>query len=103
MRYKLSRLYKLSKYSLNEGAPNGRCDRTPDHPKEIKLHLEKMPLNGDYDQGGAYWGGTSVPMWIAWGKAVTEKGTVEIFERGINREEAKQRIQEIYPWVRFYR
>lgn len=52
--------------SSRYGAPMGRrCD-----PQNFsgRLKLQKVPLRGDYDQGGAYWGGGpgTLPLWCAW-------------------------------------
>lgn len=76
------------KVSSRYGAPMGRRNVLPDGP--AKLHLERVRMvDGDYDPGGAYWGGGlgTEPLYVAW----DENGT-QLFVRAGNREEAKQRI-----------
>lgn len=52
-------------------APKGRRPKFPDITKQrFTLTLERMKLvEGDYDNGGAYWGG-SHPWWILHGHGV---------------------------------
>lgn len=38
------------------GAPMGRADQSGDPDYKGRLHVRKVPLDGDYDGGGAYWG-----------------------------------------------
>jgi hypothetical protein len=60
-----------------------------------KVHLRYMPLNGDYDQGGAYWGWVRGSyMFCAW----NENG-VEVYFRAPSREAAKA----LLPNCTFYR
>jgi hypothetical protein len=48
--------------SSKYGAPMGR----PSTPVTGKVHLQRVRLvAGDYDKGGAYWGGPA-DLWCAW-------------------------------------
>lgn len=82
--------YHYTNVSNSRGAPMGRSNVLPDGP--AKLHLERVPMvDGDYDPGGAYWGGyPSDPLYVAW-----NKDGVQIFVRGKTREAAKQDVYEI--------
>ena len=78
------------------GAPMGRrSDCEPEHLLG-KVHLRRIPLvDGDYDQGGAYWGGVRGSyMFCAWKE---EQNTVVYFRAG-SREEAKK----LLPNCTFY-
>lgn len=70
------------------GAPMGRrSDKVSG-----KLHLRRVPaMDGDYDQGGAYWGSVAgnfrdgtAPLWCAW------NDTGAAYVRAPNRDEAKR-------------
>jgi len=92
---------KLSKVSSKYGAPMGRWNTLPENQSlSCKLHLEKLRwVDGDYDQGGAYWGhGTDI--YRAYGD-VGEVAT-EVFVRAANREEAKTLVRDHLPAARFY-
>lgn len=70
----------------------------------LKLHLHRVPfVDGDYDQGGAYWGGgpDSLPLFCAWDSDGETTGT--IYLRAREREDAKAQIKALYPNARFYR
>jgi len=60
---------QFSNVSSKYGAPMGR-PATGDAPKG-KVSLFQVRLDGDYDDGGAYWGGRpSAPLYCARGEAV---------------------------------
>jgi hypothetical protein len=61
---------QFSNVSSKYGAPMGRPS-TGDAPKgKVSLFRVKM-VDGDYDDGGAYWGGyPSAPLYCARGEAV---------------------------------
>ncbi len=84
--------YKVN-VSSKYGAPMGR--RSDEIPAGAKVHLREMPfVDGDYDQGGAYWGGGSVPMFCAW----TDEG-LATYLRAQDRENAKAQL----PGLKFFR
>jgi hypothetical protein len=67
-------------------------------------------VDGDYDVGGAYWGGPAWDhpgdrLWVAWGydRENSEEFMVRVTCRALNRECAKQAIQEDLPNAKFYR
>lgn len=94
---------KLPNVSSNWGAPMGRCDNVTDPDYPVKFRLERMQMvDGDYDNGGAYWGGYPAdPLWVAWGMAENEEQ--EVFVRARNREDAKAAVKEEFINARFYR
>lgn len=64
--------------------------------------LRKVRLNGDYDQGGAYWGKSNKPGRILYyfeGPVSDISGYV----RAAGREDTKVKVREIHPLARFYR
>ena len=85
-----------SSVSSRYGAPMGRRqDRLEDFIG--KAHLQRVPfVDGDYDKGGAYWGGGPFcdPLFCAW----DDEGHVCYF-RAPNREAAKSQV----PILKFYR
>lgn len=97
---------KLEKVSCRYGAPMGRSGVLPkDATREFKLHIAPMRMSGDgdYDEGGAYWGCGSPSsgfMWVAWGKLNDEPVTV--FVRAIGRAKAETAVREHLPNVLFY-
>jgi hypothetical protein len=92
----------LTKVDCSRGAPMGRPNRLPADPqKPIKLHLVQMKLvDGDYDRGGAYWGGDS-PMWCAFSN--TSDLAWQVFVRGATRTDAKANVRKVLPNATFYR
>ena len=86
--------------SSKYGAPMGRRS---DKAEELtgRIHLRRVPLvDGDYDQGGAYWGGGrgTQPLFCAW----DDEGNVA-YLRFNTRADAKDRILHVNPNVTFYR
>jgi hypothetical protein len=89
-------------YRQKYGAQMGRRNRLPlNHNETIKLRLEKMNMiDGDYDNGGVYWGGgTDKKMYAAylWDR------DIQVFVRGKNRHEAKAAVITYLPNAKFYR
>ena len=101
---------KLEKLSCKYGAQMGRIDRIPSDINTVgRLHLEKLRwVDGDYDEGGCYWGCGGRGQNIYWAYGETQTGQVDIFVRAVGRvnakEEVRARIKEIMPMdVTFYR
>ncbi len=68
------------------GAPMGR--RSDEIPAGARVQLAKVPMvDGDYDAGGAYWGGGTVPLWCAW----TDEG-LAAYERASSRTAAREKF-----------
>jgi len=98
---------RLEDVPCKYGAPMGRPQSLPENKKATgKLQLRRVKMiDGDYDEGGAYWGGgrNVLPLWHAEGDLDGEKFTTRLFVRAGTRAAAKYLIREILPNVRFYR
>lgn len=97
--------YPLENACSRRGAQMGRCDILPENTHEtVKLSLVKLQWqDGDYDQGGAYWGQTP-GTWIFRAVGDTKyDGITEVFVRATSREDAKKNILLKMPGARFYR
>ena len=82
--------------SSKYGAPMGRHSDNPANFDGIKVHLCRIPMvDGDYDAGGAYWGGSNPPMWCAW----SDEEDLVFYTRAKNREEAKREL----PGAKYYK
>lgn len=74
------------------GAEMGRRDRIEGTSSSLKepLYLQSVQFqDGDYDAGGAYWGGL-YPLWCAF----TADNTTRIFVRATDRSEAKAEVRK---------
>jgi len=73
----------------------------PDFP--IRFHLVKLRwVDGDYDQGGAYWGNSGgTDIFHAWGDGAEEDQ--EMFIRAASRIEARCEVRKMFPNCRFYK
>jgi len=95
---------ELSAVSCKYGAPMGRRNIIPDDIETAgKLYLNRLEwVDGDYDKGGAYWGGgMGDSIYRASGETATE--TVEVFVRAVTREDAKAEVTELIKSAKFYR
>lgn len=98
----------LSKAYSERGADMGRRNLLPeqtDPSPPIKLRMEKLRwVDGDYDQGGAYWGYNGCnDVYCAWGEWGIPFKPVQIFVRALTRAEAKTAVREFLPRAKFYR
>jgi hypothetical protein len=98
---------KLPNVSSKFGAPMGRCNMLPDDPTlPCKLNLVCLRwVDGDYDEGGAYWGGpvNNDPIThIYWAYGDAGEVTAQVFVRASNRQEAKTKVLEKLPKAKFY-
>ncbi len=76
------------------GAPMGRrSDDIADFCGKVRLQVVPF-VDGDYDRGGAYWGGGGLPLFCAW----DDDGHVR-YLRARNRDEAKALLAPL----KFYR
>lgn len=73
---------QLPHVSCKYGAPMGRGAWTDDTAKPCRVFRVRM-VDGDYDEGGAYWGGGGTPVY-----ACISEG-VQMFTRAPSREQAK--------------
>lgn len=79
--------------SAKYGAPMGRANRCGDPEAEVTLFEVNM-VDGDYDDGGAYWGGfPSKPLFCA----RSQDNTVLLFYRAANIELARETVLFHYP------
>ena len=82
-------------YSVR-GADMGRSDwGLIDHAKTpMMMYLQRVRfIDGDYDLGGAYWGGyPSEPLFCAW----AEDHDARVFVRAKDRNEAKGIVKRDY-------
>ena len=97
---------KLDNASSQYGAAMGRRNELPADPElPIKLRLEALRwVDGDYDQGGAYWGnsgGTSI--YCGWSAEGDGENRVRVFARATDREDAQEKIRELIPGAKFFR
>jgi hypothetical protein len=98
---------KLENVSSRFGAPMGRPNILPhdlNNPKTYPVALYIKPLrmvDGDYDEGGAYWGGPVDAgfMLVAWSPASDHR--YQIFVRAKDRAEAEQAVLKILPFATF--
>ena len=91
----------------------GRPNQIPGGVKtlpSVKLHLVKLDwVDGDYDAGGAYWGGgIGDNVYCAYANVVNPIGGnffpfLQIFVRACSRYAAKVQVQDTLPNAKFYR
>ena len=95
---------QFSDVSSKYGAPMGRRSVVTDAAAKVKLFRVRM-VDGDYDDGGAYWGGyPSAPLYCASAPGADCDGEgVQLFVRAQSRELAKKDILRLHPGLRFYR
>lgn len=80
--------------SSRYGAQMGRRNQTQGKPE--RLHLQRVRfVDGDYDSGGAYWGGGGLPLYCAFSPENTINAQpIRIFTRALNPAEAKANVLE---------
>ena len=86
---------QLEKLDCKYGAPMGRRNILPPVGAHVDFHLTKIEcVDGDYDEGGAYWGNSPSCGWIwcAW-----SLNRARVFVRAKDREEAKRKVAEVWP------
>ena len=81
----------------------GRSNRLPDNTDEaVKLQMVRLRwVDGDYDQGGVYWGGGSGD-YIYFAKGDASDVVVEVYVRAKRRKDAKAEVRKLLPNARFY-
>ena len=90
------------------GAQHGRPNIIPTGLTEkgtqsVKLHLERLRwVDGDYDQGGAYWGRSNSNVYCAWGKWGINMVFVQVFVRANSRKDAKSLVWDDLPFAKFF-
>lgn len=83
----------------------GRHNILPGNSSQpCRLHLIRLRWqDGDYDAGGAYWGGGVIGDHIWWAKGDCGDIEVQVFVRAKKREQAKNLIRATLPNAKFYR
>lgn len=92
----------LQDVSSSRGAPMGRSSNINDTEYPVEFEVERLQwVDGDYDQGGAYWGRSGETDYIY--RACGESGdeVEEIFVRAPSLIEAKTEIEKTYPNATF--
>lgn len=88
------------------GSQMGRRNLIPSVPQPCKMSLTRLRfVDGDYDQGGAYWG-SPANLWRAYGEACHFGDSLqcpEVFVRANSRAEAKAEVLQLFPTATFYR
>lgn len=101
---------KLEKACSNRGSDMGRPNRIPADAHTVgKLHLIRLKwVDGDYDEGGAYWGrsfhnGSGDYIYCCYGETKTEQ--LRIFVRAGTRSEAKSQVERtlLQDNLKFYK
>ena len=95
-------LHTLPNVSSRYGAPMGRQDSPGDTSQPLAFTLIQLQWeDGDYDTGGAYWGGGDGHIY----QAIAEQGndSVELFRRARSFSEAEAKIRAEYPLATFDR
>ena len=91
-----------------KGAKMGRPDSITEPIRSlasVKLHMVRLKwVDGDYDQGGAYWGcpGRGMYVYCAWGKWTDNFVFMQVFVRAIGRKDAKIAVWEKIPLAKFF-
>jgi len=69
--------------------------------RPIMMYVQRVKfVNGDYDLGGAYWGGhPSEPLFCAWAENVDAR----VFVRAKNRSLAKRKVKKHFVNAKFFR
>ena len=94
---------KADNVSSVRGAPMGRCDWGLAEHREhhMVMYLQRVRfIDGDYDLGGAYWGGyPSEPLFCAWAEDIEAR----VFVRAKDRRAAKLKVSEHFLNAKFFR
>ena len=89
--------------SCYRGAPMGRADwgLIEHRERPMMMYLQRVRLiDGDYDLGGAYWGGhPDEPLFCAWAECVEAR----VFIRAKDRTLAKREVKKHFINAKFFR
>jgi hypothetical protein len=93
------------------GSQNGRPDNIPLPIRSlasVKLHMVRLKwVDGDYDQGGAYWGNNGSHVYCAYANVVNPlTGNyfpfLQIFVKALTRADAKGFVRSKLPNAKFF-
>ena len=93
---------KADTVSSFRGAPMGRSDwgLTEHRWCPMMMYLQRVRfIDGDYDLGGAYWGGGGEPLFCAWAEGIEAR----VFVRAKDRRAAKLKVKKCFPNAKFFR
>ena len=93
---------KADNVSSVRGAPMGRCDwgLAEHRERPMMMYLQRVRfIDGDYDLGGAYWGGYGEPLFCAWAEDIESR----VFVRAKDRTLAKREVKKYFPNAKFFR
>ena len=93
---------KAAPVNCSRGAPMSRMNwGMNDHYKRpMMMYLQRVRfVDGDYDLGGAYWGGGGEPLFCAWAEDIEAR----VFVRAKDRRAAKRKVNEHFPNAKFFR
>ena len=93
---------KAAPVNCSRGAPMGRSNWgvTEHRERPMMMYLQRVRfVDGDYDLGGAYWGGGGEPLFCAW----AEDDEARVFVRAKDRTAAKLEVKEYFPNAKFFR
>ena len=93
---------KADPVNCSRGAPMGRRDwGLIEHKnRPMMMHLQRVSfVDGDYDLGGAYWGGGGESLFCAWAEGVDAR----VFVRAKDRTLAKRAVKEHFINAMFLR
>ena len=86
----------------SRGADMGRRDwgLIEHRNRPMMMHLQRVSfVDGDYDLGGAYWGGYGEPLFCAWAEDIEAR----VFVRAKDRDAAKLKVNEHFLNAKFFR
>ncbi|MGL4351615.1 MAG: hypothetical protein ACRCT2_13840, partial [Plesiomonas shigelloides] len=91
----------ISECGSQYGAPMGRASYgIPENAEPGTLRCYRMPMRGDYDLGGAYWGSGQTLYVLTDDDAVCQYGrssSAQNFVESFNLEEGMMAIDDPYP------
>ena len=85
----------LREVSSKYGAPMGRREIHLDPAAKVRIFRVRF-VSGDYDVGGAYWGGGGTPLYAAIGD------DFQSFIRAKNRKDAVVGLTKRFPDLKYY-
>lgn len=94
---------KTDPVNCSRGAPMGRLawGLAEHRERPMMMYLQRVRfIDGDYDFGGAYWGGyPSEPLFCAWAEDIEAR----VFVRAKDRTLAKREVKEYFHNAKFFR
>ncbi len=94
----------LSDVGSKHGAPMGRTNTIATPDEAMTFHIYPLEwIDGDYDSGGAYWGGGDDTKHVWRAIATSAEGEAnEMFARASTREEMQAHVKAKFPQASFH-